>query len=70
MLNLCQHHKVGCNLVSFMVLLSIQHKLCTNSHSFLSATMVDFAEIPLELQLREANHRIQNHLAKGQNWFV
>ena len=27
--------------------------------------MVDFSEIPLELQLREANCRIQSHLSKG-----
>ena len=26
--------------------------------------MVDFAEIPLELQLKETNHSIQDHLAK------
>ena len=31
-------------------------------------TMVDFTEIPLELQLREANHRIQSHLGKGQKY--
>ena len=30
--------------------------------------MVDFTEIPLELQLREANRRIQSHLGKGQKY--
>ena len=30
--------------------------------------MVDFAEIPLELQLREANCRIQSHLGKGRKY--
>ena len=30
--------------------------------------MVDFTEIPLELQLREANHHIQSHLGKGQKY--
>ena len=30
--------------------------------------MVDFTEIPLELQLREAKHRIQSHLGKGQKY--
>ena len=50
-----------------MVLPSIQHKLCTDSHSlfFLSTIMVDFTEISLELQLKEANRRIQDHLGKG-----
>ena len=30
--------------------------------------MVDYAEIPLELQLREAHRRIQNHVGKGRKY--
>ena len=30
--------------------------------------MVDFAEVPLELQLREAHCRIQNHVGKGRKY--
>ena len=30
--------------------------------------MVDFSEIPLELQLQEAHHRIQGHVGKGRKY--
>ena len=30
--------------------------------------MVDFLEIPLELQLQEAHHHIQSHLGKGHKY--
>ena len=30
--------------------------------------MVDFAEVPLELQLQEAHHRIRNHVGKGHKY--
>ena len=30
--------------------------------------MVDYAEIPLELQLREAHRRIRNHVGKGHKY--
>ena len=30
--------------------------------------MVDFLEIPFELQLQEAHHRIQGHVGKGRKY--
>ena len=53
-----------------MVLLSIQHKLYTNPHSFIitGTNMVDFIEIPLDLQLKEAHHWIKEHLEKGRKF--
>ena len=43
--------------------------LHTNSDPFcFSNIIVDFSEIPLELQLREAHHHIQSHLGKGHKY--
>ena len=43
--------------------------LCTNQLFFyFSDTMAELTEIPLELQLKEANHRIKMHLSKGRKF--
>ena len=49
-----------------MVLLHIQ--LLSSVVIHFSANMAEIQEIPLELQLREANRRIAAHLSKGRKF--
>ena len=61
--------KVGHAPVSFMVLLSVQLKPVYWQCPFhFSDIMVDFVEIPLELQLWEVHCRIRGHVGKGRKY--
>ena len=56
---LSRYCKVGHALISFVVLLAIYQMLNTNNYSFTptgTSTMVNYSEIPLDLQLKEAHH--------------
>ena len=61
--------KVGHAPVSFVVLLGCSISLYTDSVPFhFSNKMVDYTEIPLKLQLREAHCHIKNHVGKGHKY--
>ena len=52
-----------------MVLLAIYQMLNINDYSFTAtgtSTMVNYSEIPLDLQLKEAHHQIAGYKVKGQ----
>ena len=59
--------KVGHALIRFVVLLSCSSVFhSTQSLFYFSAAMAELQEIPLKLQLCEANRRITAHLSKGR----